>query len=78
MRAEREPITGVKGPEAASLLAFQRPITARKITSFTVSSKLRVRDVSSTNLPSVLAAVFKHALPNLQARISNLQARPCL
>jgi len=35
-------------PEAESLLAFQRPITARKITSFTVSSKLRVCDVSST------------------------------
>jgi len=32
----------------------------------------------NTNLPSVLATVFKHGLPNLQARISNLQARPCL
>ena len=30
------------------LLAFQRPLTARKITSFTVFSKLRVCDVSST------------------------------
>jgi len=31
---------GAKPPEAESLLAFQRPITARKITSFTVSIKL--------------------------------------
>ena len=38
----------VRPPEAESLLAFQRPITARKITSITVSSKLRVCDVSST------------------------------
>ena len=37
----RAPGQGVRGrspPEAESLLAFQRPITARKITSFTVSS----------------------------------------
>ena len=39
---------GRNPPEAESLLAFQRPIAARKITSFTVSSKLRVCDVSST------------------------------
>jgi len=32
----------------------------------------------NTTLQSVLATVFKHGLPNLQARISNLQARPCL
>ena len=77
-RAPGQGVRGAKPPEAESLLAFQRPITARKITSFTVSSKLRVCDVSSTNLPSVLATVFKHGLPNLQARISNLQPRPCL
>ena len=28
----------------------------------------------NTKLPSVLAIVFNHGLPNLQARISNLQA----
>ena len=39
---------GRNPPEAESLLAFQRPITARKISSFTVSSKLSVCDVSST------------------------------
>ena len=39
---------GRSPPEAESLLAFQRPITAKKITSITVSSKLRVCDVSST------------------------------
>jgi len=72
-----EPPAGSRG-RAESLLAFQRPITARKITSSTISGKLRVFDVSSTNLPSVLATVFKHGLPNLQARISNFQARPCL
>ena len=44
----RAPGQGVRAPEAESLLAFQRPITARKITSFTVSSKLSVCDVSST------------------------------
>ena len=49
---EAEPLVRGEGgrspPEAESLLAFQRPITAKKITSFTVSSKLRVCDVSST------------------------------
>ena len=39
---------GAKPPEAESLVAFQRPITARKIISFTASIKLRVCDVSST------------------------------
>ena len=55
----RAPGQGVRGrspPEAESLLAFQRPITARKITSFTVSSKLRVCDVSST---------FNRRIPNI-------------
>ena len=47
-RAPGQRVRGAKPPEAESLLAFQRPITARKITSFTVSSKLRVCDVSST------------------------------
>jgi len=47
---------GAKPPEAESLLAFQSPITARQITSFTVSSKLRVCDVSST---------FNRRIPNI-------------
>ena len=58
-RAPGQGVRGANPPEAGSLLAFQRPITARKIASFTVSSKLRVCDVSSTNLLSVLATVFK-------------------
>ena len=47
-RAPGQGVRGAKPPEAESLLAFHRPITARKITPFTVSSKLRVCDVSST------------------------------
>ena len=47
-RAPGQGVRGAKPPEAESLLAFQRPITARKITPVTVSSKLMVCDVSST------------------------------
>jgi len=47
-RAPGQEVRGAKPPEAESLLAFQRPIAARKITTFTVSSKLRVCDVSGT------------------------------
>jgi len=47
-RAPGQGVRDAKPPKAESLLAFQRPITARKIISITVSSKLRVCDVSST------------------------------
>jgi len=51
------------------------------------SGRKKLRNVCTSQVPSkvkfgnqqsVLATLFKHGLPNLQARISNLQARPCL
>ena len=39
---------GAKPPEAESLLAFQRPMTAAKFIPLTVCGKLNVSDVSTT------------------------------
>ena len=39
---------GAKLPEAESLLAFQRPMTAAKFIPLTVCGKLSVSDVSTT------------------------------
>jgi len=44
----QSPWSVVKAVRPLKLKAFQRPIKAGKFTSFTVSSKLRVCDVSST------------------------------
>jgi len=65
-RAPGQGARGAKPPEAESLLAFQRPITARKITSFTVSSKLPWKIIIQIFPPCLLLSsstgyqTFKH------------------
>ena len=47
-RAPGQGVKGAKHPEAESLLAFQRPMTAAKFIPLTVCGKLSVSDMSTT------------------------------